>query len=333
MADDEGATMDATRDGLAVFAGAGHWLRCNLHAHTTNSDGMLTPPMLRRYYALGGYDVLAVTDHDQLTPPPELDPRHPDHLLLVSGAELSLRAPVSGGPLHVLALGITSLPEVTLGSSFAEAVGAIEAVGGVAILAHPWWSGLLPEELDRDALARCVAMEVFNAGCEVEQGRGNSAQYWDALLASGLCVNAVATDDHHLPGFDAFRGWTMARVAERTPEAVVAALRAGAFYSSCGPAILDVRVDAGSWTITTTPAHSVAALGQPPLGTRVNADAHGLREHGETRLQPSGWREGLVDGELLTEARFPRLPGWRYVRFEVADARGRVAWTNPLWLD
>jgi hypothetical protein len=113
----------------------------------------------------------------------------------------------------------------------------------------------------------------------------------------------------------------------------VDALRAGACYSSCGPAILDVRVDAESWTITTTPARSIAALGQPPRGTRVNADAHGLREHGETRLQPSGWREGLVDGELLTEARFPRLPGWRYVRFEVADARGRLAWTNPLWLD
>ena len=31
-----------------------------------------------------------------------------------------------------------------------------------------------------------MALEVFNAGCEVEQGRGNSSQYWDALLASGL---------------------------------------------------------------------------------------------------------------------------------------------------
>ena len=39
------------------------WLRCALHAHTTNSDGELAPELLVRHYEWAGYDVLAITDH------------------------------------------------------------------------------------------------------------------------------------------------------------------------------------------------------------------------------------------------------------------------------
>src|SRR5207253_9069033 len=52
---------------VGPFGRDGLWLRCSLHAHTTESDGMLPPAMLPRYYAMGGFDVLAITDHDLLT--------------------------------------------------------------------------------------------------------------------------------------------------------------------------------------------------------------------------------------------------------------------------
>lgn len=83
----------------------GVWLRCALHTHTIESDGWLTPPILRRYHAVAGYDVLAITDHDRYTPAPEGD----DNLLLLGGTELSLKAPASGGPLHLLGLGVDDL--------------------------------------------------------------------------------------------------------------------------------------------------------------------------------------------------------------------------------
>ena len=35
----------------------GTWLRCQLHAHTTNSDGEPTPEGLVEHYARAGYDV------------------------------------------------------------------------------------------------------------------------------------------------------------------------------------------------------------------------------------------------------------------------------------
>ncbi len=42
------------------FDAPGNWLRCALHAHTTNSDGELAPEFLVRHYEWAGYDVLAI---------------------------------------------------------------------------------------------------------------------------------------------------------------------------------------------------------------------------------------------------------------------------------
>ena len=48
---------------MTPFEGDGVWLRCALHAHTTNSDGEMAPDMLVRHYEWAGFDVLAITDH------------------------------------------------------------------------------------------------------------------------------------------------------------------------------------------------------------------------------------------------------------------------------
>src|SRR5215217_5318219 len=107
--------MPVATGGIGPWDGVeGVWLRCQFHAHTTESDGWLSPPMLRRYHALAGYDVLAITDHDRLTeiPPPHRGFGEDDGLLVLGGTELSLTAPRSGGPLHVLGIGVTELPDV-----------------------------------------------------------------------------------------------------------------------------------------------------------------------------------------------------------------------------
>ena len=46
-----------------VFLQKGAWLKCALHAHTTNSDGELPPADLVRHYEEAGFDALAITDH------------------------------------------------------------------------------------------------------------------------------------------------------------------------------------------------------------------------------------------------------------------------------
>ena len=38
--------------------------RANLHAHSTLSDGKLSPEELKRAYRAQGYSILAITDHE-----------------------------------------------------------------------------------------------------------------------------------------------------------------------------------------------------------------------------------------------------------------------------
>ncbi|HKN07951.1 MAG TPA: PHP domain-containing protein, partial [Pseudomonadota bacterium] len=46
-------------------------LRYDLHSHSTHSDGLLTPRELVRRSVERGVDVLALTDHDELSGLPE----------------------------------------------------------------------------------------------------------------------------------------------------------------------------------------------------------------------------------------------------------------------
>ena len=87
----------------------------------------------------------------------------------------------------------------------------------------------------RRACRPSSGIEVYNAGCEIENGRGLSTVHWDMLLDSGRSCFAVACDDTHYAGFDSGYAWTMARVSEPTPAALLEALRTGAGYGSTGP--------------------------------------------------------------------------------------------------
>ena len=77
---------------MIPFEGDGVWLRCALHAHTTNSDGELAPRLLVRHYEWAGYDVLALTDHWVRTVEPSTQ-----KLLVIPSAELNAQA---GGREH-----------------------------------------------------------------------------------------------------------------------------------------------------------------------------------------------------------------------------------------
>jgi hypothetical protein len=245
---------------------------------------------------------------------------------------LSLKAPASGGPLHVLGLGVTDLPAVTPEVPLVEAAKVIRATGGLAFVAHPVWSGLRTEELD--SFEGVTGIEIFNAGCEVEEGRGHANAHWDIWLSKGHHLTAIATDDLHTPGFESFLGWTMVHAREKSRPAVLDALRDGRFYATTGPRITALESDGHHLTIRTTPARSIAFLAQPPMGTQLNAG----------RLQPSHYArrlpttdgqtvEGQIDGDLLTGATVAWLPGIRYLRIVVTDELGRMAWTNPLYPD
>ncbi len=294
----------------------GAWLRCALHAHTTNSDGELAPRTLVKHYERAGYDVLAVTDHWVRSDPPSTE-----RLLVLPSAELNCLLPGDRDG-HVLAFGVAdALAE--LEGDRRDLVGTadwITANGGVAYLAHPYWTGVAPGALE---LPETVSgIEVYNAGCELEIGRGVSTVHWDVLLDGGRPCFALATDDSHHPGFDSDLAWTWVR-AEQTAEGVLDALRTGCFYGTTGPRILDAIGGAGSIEVRCDPCRSVTAVFGVSSGAAVHAGRLGYCYGGEIL-------ETTPNGSIIA-ARLDLPETAPYARVEVTDARGGRAWTSPLW--
>lgn len=294
----------------------GAWLRCALHAHTTNSDGELAPRALVKHYERAGYDVLAVTDHWVRSDPPSTE-----RLLVVPGAELNCLLP-GGRDGHVLALGIEDALESLEGErlDLAGTAGWITDNGGVAYLAHPYWTGVTPGTLE---LPETVSgIEIFNAGCELEIGRGLSAVHWDELLDAGRRCFALATDDSHHPGFDSDVAWTWVR-SEPTLNGVLEALRTGCFYGSTGPRLSSVSAGNGSIVVECDPCRSVTVVFGISSGASVHAGRLGYRYGGEILAT-------APDGSI-TAARLDLPETARYARLQVTDERGGRAWTNPVW--
>jgi predicted metal-dependent phosphoesterase TrpH len=130
-------------------------LLCELHAHTTWSDGALTPRELCDLYGRAGFDVLAITDHtlpgfhiqeaDFERYVAELDEegdraRRLYDLLVIPGLELTVEAddPIEAG--HALAIGLRRFVDVADGLE--PALRAARAHGAALVAAHPY----LPSE-------------------------------------------------------------------------------------------------------------------------------------------------------------------------------------------
>lgn len=306
--------------GLSPWSLEGEWLRCALHAHTTESDGELRPDDLARHYERAGYDVLAPTDHWKRTEAAG------GRILVLPSVELNCMLP-GGRDGHVLAFGLRCEPGelAALAAEHADlphTADWVEARGGVAYLAHPYWSGVTPGTLDLPA--NVAGIEVYNAGCELEVGRGLSSVHWDELAEQGRLCPGIAADDSHHPGFDSDLGWTWLRAHERSPQAVLAALAEGRFYSSCGPLLYEVVRDGDTVEVRCSPCRSVTLVSGRTIGSAVNAGRLGYVYRGQILEQDAA---GLV-----VRARLDIHPAARHVRVEVTDAVGRKAWANPFWV-
>ena len=309
--------MPGLTPGRNPFATEGAWLRCALHAHTTNSDGELAPERVVAHYDRAGFDVLAITDHFVRT-----EAASTETLLVIPSTEID--ADASGENAHVLGLGVRDAPARPQGgfAPLEEVVRWIDEHGGVPYLAHTYWSGLrtgLWEECPG-----LVGLEVYNAGCELEVGRGFGGTHWDEALERGRLLYGIATDDSHHPGYDTGHAWVWTRCTERSADAVLAALRDGVFYSSCGPVIHELEVGDDAVHVRCSPVASAILMTGRRRGSSVNAGRMGYSHRGRAVATND-------DGEIV-EARLRRPPRAPYGRLELTDRHGRRAWTNPLWM-
>jgi hypothetical protein len=301
-----------------AFTANGRFWRGNLHTHSTRSDGVLTPQEVCRRYRAMGYDFLALTDHfigDYGYPIVDTAPMRGDGFTTLLGAELHSGAMQNGELWHILAVGLPQDFAPSRSPSFMpikgqetgpEIAARAVAAGAFVAIAHPQWSGLTLQ--DARSITAAHAVEIYNHGCWAGCDRPDGAAIADLLLTEGRRLTLIATDDAHFHEPDHFGGWVMVKSPENTPDALLAALKAGHFYSTQGPELRDVRIVGDNLIVDCSAAVSVMALGH---GTGAKA----------------------VHGQAMTCAEVPlsRLNDSPWVRAVVVDAAGKRAWSNPIW--
>ncbi|MBN2629515.1 MAG: CehA/McbA family metallohydrolase [Rhodobacteraceae bacterium] len=302
----------------SAFTAPGRFWRGNLHTHSTRSDGVLPPEEVCRRYRAEGYDFLALTDHFVGCygyPIVDTVPFRSNDFTTILGAELHSGAMANGELWHILAVGLpadfapSDSPDFDPkpGQETAEQLAArAVAAGAFVAIAHPQWSGLTLA--DARGLTSAHAVEIYNHGCATGCDRADGFAIADLLLTEGRRLTMVATDDAHFSEPDHFGGWVMVKAQENTPESLLAALKAGDFYSSQGPALHDIRVEADRVIVESSAVVSVIAQG---AGTAARA-THG---HSMTR----------------TEVPLARLNNSSWLRVTVIDTGGKRAWSNPIW--
>jgi predicted metal-dependent phosphoesterase TrpH len=281
--------------------------RGNLHMHSDRSDGVVPPEQVLASYRAAGYDFVVLTDHFeerwgwQVT---DTSAARDDGFTTLLGAELSSADWDDEDVYWVNAIG---LPGDFAGGD--DAIRRAFDAGAYNVLLHPG----LTNFLDFDALPveHLHAVETYNRSAAVSWPDQAEARYAvDALLGRGHRLHVTVGDDSHgHHPWDRFGAWVEVDAESLDPDALLAALKAGAYYSTQGPRIHDVEVDGDRVRVACSPARAVALTG-----------IH-------------GWRSDVVIAESLEQATLDlgklRSPYWRLT---VTDAGGRRAWTNPVWV-
>lgn len=319
-----------------MFPSSGSWYKGNLHSHTTNSDGWLTPEQSVALYKQYGYHFLCLSEHDYYT-----DLREQfdcEDFILLPGVEASamllnrdksamLKTHHIHGILgnrkmqreakdkllkHGECLEYPVYIEEWDGRKVAQQLSdSLRERGCFTTYNHPVWSRVDMDEVC--GLEGIWAVEVYNYGTVVECGEGYDSLFWETMLRKGTHVNAFASDDNHNPGkfFDSFGGYVMVKSEELSHEAIVNHLLAGDYYSSSGPRIYQWGIDGDKVYVECSAVE------------RINFIVGGAIGRSETLLKHE---DALIGGCHILRG------DEKYVRIECVDDRGRRAWTNVLWL-
>ncbi|HIJ66247.1 MAG TPA: CehA/McbA family metallohydrolase [Candidatus Hydrogenedentes bacterium] len=278
--------------------GQANWLKGNLHTHTTVSDGPYTPQRTVEEYARRGYDFLMLSDHDAFTDPSELDDCG---MVLVPGNEITILAP------HVLHVGASSRLEPAPDRQ--ANLDAIRAEGGLSIVCHPNWledfCHCRQEELEQ--WVGYAGIEIYNGVVRRVPGSALATDRWDRLLGKGRKVWGFANDDAH-EAQDVQLGWNCIQTDQRSPEALIEAMRQGRFYASTGVVINEIHVEDKTILVGAENAESIG----------VYSDF--------------GAREFTADGGTLTYA-VPEDAPMRYIRVECWGHGETMAWTQPFFIE
>ena len=112
--------------------------------------------------------------------------------------------------------------------------------GCYVMLNHPHWSLLTSPEVEDENPYHAV--EIINYATEWLENMGDGSVFWTEMLLRGCKLwNGGSDDNHngHSPAdgdvdslyCDSFGGFTVVKAADRSPQAIIEAMKAGSFYT------------------------------------------------------------------------------------------------------
>ncbi|ANP91215.1 phosphotransferase (plasmid) [Rhizobium leguminosarum] len=297
---------------ISPFDLPGRFYKGNLHTHSTESDGMLSPADLTEAYRLRGYDFLTISDHFMdrfgwsIT---DSRPFQTDTFSTLIGAELHVPRTSKWEIWHLLAVGLPlDFARPSANENGPEIAARAAAAGAFVGIAHPAWYGLTEE--DANTITAAHAVEIYNNNCELGFDKGDGWGLLDNLLLQGRRLTGFASDDAHFKFPDAFGGWIQVRAKSNDPASILSSLKQGHYYSSQGPEIHSIEITADQIIIRSSPIQ------------RVSAGWHGNKSVCSVSADQT-----LTILERKPVSEVPRL------RITITDRYGRKAWSNPIWMD
>lgn len=311
----------------------GAFYKANLHAHTTLSDGKLTPEQLKDFYLAHGYSVVAYTDHRHYAYHKQLCD---GHFLALAAYEVDInewpKRPGDFSRVKTYHINLydcdpeTNSEEKARQSILPERryedinyinrfIDEMRGRGFISCYNHPYWS--LQDYDDYKDLRGCFAMEIYNHGCEIDGLYGYHPQAYDEMLRTGARLFCLATDDNHnahpadSPLCDSFGGFTMIKAPALRYGDIMQALQAGNFYSSTGPLLEELSLEGKTLRIRCSPVEKIYVITE---GRRC-------------------YYEVANPGETITEAEFTLKGDEGYIRIDCRDDCGHHAYSNAYFLD
>ena len=275
---------------ISPYSDPGVWLRGSLHIHSKFSEcGWHSLPEIALAYR--DYDFLAVTDHDRLTDARSAIPGK----ILFRGCEVS-------GARHMLLIEppFQDMPDSRFSCGhYNDLAGKTAASGGFSVVNHPTRISGQSWTLEEILRAPNIqSMEIYSGdGIHVEEDVG--VRLWDEALSMGRRIWGIGNDDFHHWGQER-RVWNVVLARERTPAAVLNALRSGSFYVSTGYGFDGIEVDGSSVLFrlkSGSPLFASAYKYLTLFGRNGEVLAEKTGDFQEVHYQASG-KEGYIRAEV-----------------------------------
>ena len=185
------------------------WGKADLHIHSDHSDGTATIPQIMEWVQhRTDLDVIAITDHNTIE-----GALFAKSLAEFYDFEVIVGEEVSSSDGHIIGLFLTE--HVPAGMTPVDTIAAIEAQGGIAIVAHPFSNQGVFGPFGRSMFANAAnqwafhALEIYNSLPFLSWANSVAAK----MLTRGHGIAATGGSDAHFieaigKGFTRFRGRT-----------------------------------------------------------------------------------------------------------------------------